>query len=194
MCFVSSKSFFLPSLIKVSAKFLASLSESIATRISPAFGTSFKPRISTGIEGPASLTRCPLSSTIALILPWHAPAATWSPTFNVPFCTSTVATGPRPLSSSASITIPLALRFGFAFNSCTSAVKRIISSKSSIPSFVCADTGTKMVEPPQSSGISSYSVSSCFTFSILALGLSILLTATIISTPAAFAWLMASIV
>ena len=51
-----------------------------------------------------------------------------------------------------------------------------------------------MVEPPQSSGISSYSVSSCFTFSILALGLSILLTATIISTPAAFAWLMASIV
>ena len=44
------------------------------------------------------------------------------------------------------------------------------------------------------SGISSYSESSCFTRSILALGLSILLIATMISTPAAFAWLIASTV
>jgi len=51
-----------------------------------------------------------------------------------------------------------------------------------------------MVLPPQSSGISSYSVSSCFTRSILALGLSILLIATTISIPAAFAWLIASTV
>ena len=57
-----------------------------------------------------------------------------------------------------------------------------------------ADTGTKMVLPPQSSGISSYSASSCFTLSIFALGLSILLTATMISIPAAFAWLIASTV
>mgnify|MGYP000837556855 CR=1 FL=1 len=57
-----------------------------------------------------------------------------------------------------------------------------------------ADTGTKMVLPPQSSGINSYSASSCFTFSILAFGLSILLTATMISMPAAFAWLIASTV
>ena len=48
--------------------------------------------------------------------------------------------------------------------------------------------------PPQSSGISSYSESSCLTLSIFALGLSILLTATIISTPAALAWLIASTV
>ena len=92
------------------------------------------------------------------------------------------------------MTRPLALRFGFAFNSSTSAVKRIISSRLSIPSFVCADTGQKIVLPPQSSGISSYSDNSCFTRSIFALGLSILLIATMISTPAAFAWLIASTV
>ena len=48
--------------------------------------------------------------------------------------------------------------------------------------------------PPQSSGISSYSESSCFTRSTFAPGLSILLIATMISTPAAFAWLIASTV
>ena len=117
-----------------------------------------------------------------------------SPTRRVPFCTSTVATGPLPLSSSASITRPLPLRFGFAFNSRTSAVRSTISRRSVTPSLVCAETGTKIVLPPQSSGISSYSDSSCFTLSILALGLSILLMATMISTPAAFAWLMASTV
>ena len=57
----------------------------------------------------------------------------------------------------------LRARFGFAFSSITSAVRRIISRRSWIPSCVCADTGTKIVLPPQSSGISSYSVSSCFT-------------------------------
>ena len=99
-----------------------------------------------------------------------------------------------PLSSSASITRPLARRFGLAFNSFTSAVRRIISSSSGIPSLVCADTGTNTVFPPQSSGISSYSASSCFTRSTFADGLSILLMATMISTPAAFAWLIASTV
>ena len=117
-----------------------------------------------------------------------------SPTFKVPFCTRTVATGPLPLSNCASITRPLAFRLGLAFNSFTSAVKRIISRSSGMPSFVWADTGTNTVLPPQSSGISSYSESSCFTRSTLALGLSILLTATMISTPAALAWLMASTV
>ena len=162
--------------------------------VSPAAGTLFKPMISTGVEGPASFTRLPLSSTMARTLPYALPHAIGSPTFNVPFCTSTVATAPLPLSSFASITTPLALRFGFAFNSHTSAVRRIISSSWSIPSPVRADTGTKIVLPPQSSGISSYSESSCFTRSIFALGLSILLIATMISIPAAFAWLIASMV
>ena len=140
------------------------------------------------------MTRLPLSSIIALTLPCAEPAAIASPTRSVPFCTSTVATGPLPLSSCASNTRPLARRFGFAFNSITSAVRRIISISSSRPSPVLADTGTKIVLPPQSSAINSYSVNSCFTRSTLALGLSILLTATIISTPAAFAWLIASTV
>ena len=98
------------------------------------------------------------------------------------------------MSSSASITIPLAFLSGLALSSRTSAVRRIISRRLSIPSLVCADTGQNIVDPPQSSGISSYSVSSCFTLSILALSLSILLMATIISIPAAFAWFIASTV
>ena len=69
LAFVSSSSRSLPSLTKVSAKFLASLSFSHATKISPAFGTSERPRISTGVEGPASFTLLPLSSIIARTLP-----------------------------------------------------------------------------------------------------------------------------
>ena len=140
------------------------------------------------------MTLLPLSSIMALTLPWLAPAEIKSPTCSVPFCTSTVATGPRPLSSSASITRPLAFLFGFAFNSMISAVKRIVSNRSSKPSPDLADTGTNSVDPPQSTGINSYSVISCFTRSILALGLSILFTATMISMPAALAWLIASTV
>ncbi len=170
------------------------MSFSCARNTSPALGTSDNPRISTGVEGVASFTLLPLSSIMALTLPWHAPAETKSPTCSVPFCTRTVATGPRPLSSSASITSPLARLLGFAFSSIISAVRRIVSSKSSIPSPDFADTGTNSVFPPQSVATSSYSVSSCFTLSILADGLSILFTATTISMPAAFAWLMASTV
>ena len=191
---MSSNKCFLFSATKVWAKDFASLSLSKATRISPAFGTSLKPRISTGTDGPALFTRRPLSSIMARTLPEHAPAAMKSPTWSVPFCTRIVATGPLPLSSSASTTRPLACRFGFAFNSATSATRSIISRRVSIPSPVWADTGTKIVLPPQSSGISSCSESSCFTRSMLALGLSTLLIATTISIPAAFAWLMASTV
>ena len=170
------------------------MSFSWAINTSPALGTSESPRISTGVEGIASFTLLPLSSIIALTLPWLAPADMKSPTCRVPFCTSTVATGPRPLSSSASITRPLARLWGFAFNSRISAVKRIVSKSVSIPSPDLAETGTNSVVPPQSTGISSYSVISCFTLSILAPGLSILLTATMISIPAALAWLIASTV
>ena len=117
-----------------------------------------------------------------------------SPTRRVPFCTSTVATGPRPLSSSASMTRPLARLSGLAFSSRISAVSRIVSSRLSMPSPVFAETGTNSVLPPQSVATNSYSVSSCFTRSMLAEGLSILFTATKISMPAALAWLMASTV
>ena len=66
---VSSISLFLPSEMKVSAKLLASFSFSVATNTSPALGTSLRPRISTGVEGPASFTRRPRSSIMARILP-----------------------------------------------------------------------------------------------------------------------------
>ena len=92
------------------------------------------------------------------------------------------------------MTRPLAFLLGFAFSSMMSAVSRIMSSSWSIPSPLFADTGANTVLPPQSSGISSYSASSCFTRSMFAEGLSILFTATMISTPAAFAWLIASTV
>ena len=67
--FVSSINLFLLSEIKVSAKLLASFSFSGCTNTSPAFGTSLRPRISTGVDGPASLTRRPLSSIIARTRP-----------------------------------------------------------------------------------------------------------------------------
>ena len=63
-----------------------------------------------------------------------------------------------------------------------------------MPNSVCAETGSQMTSPPQSSGTSSCSVSSCLTRSGLAVGLSILLMATMMGTPAALEWLMASTV
>ena len=48
----------------------------------------------------------PWSSTRALTLPQAAPATIGSPTRRVPRWTMTVATGPRPISSSASRTTP----------------------------------------------------------------------------------------
>ena len=90
--------------------------------------------------------------------------------------------------------IPFACLSGFALYSLTSAISRILSSSSSIPIPVCADTGIHMTSPPQLSGISSYFVSSCRTASGFAPCLSILLIATIISSPASLAWLIASTV
>ena len=162
--------------------------------LSPAAGTSESPNISTGIDGPADLIFFPVSSNIALILPYVDPTSIESPTFNVPFWTSRLATGPLPLSSFASITVPFAFLFGFAFNSSISEVKRTISSNVLIPSPCFAETGTHTVSPPQSSAIKPYSVNSCLTLSILAFGLSILFIATTIGTPAALQWFIASFV
>ena len=110
-----------------------------------------------------------------------------SPTDSVPSCTSTVATGPRPLSSFASSTVPDALRFGLALSSRMSLDSRIISSSVSMPVFWRADTSTVTVWPPHSSGIRPSSVNSRFTRSGWAFGLSILLIATTIGTLAALA-------
>ena len=74
-------------------------------------------------------------------------------TCSVPLRTSTVAVGP-PGSTPDSITLPLAWRLGFAFNSSKSAWSKIISSNLSTPCLVSAEHSTKMVSPPQSSGTS----------------------------------------
>ena len=55
-------------------------------------------------------------------------------------------------------------------------------------------TGTPSTSPPKSSSTTSWLSSSCFTWSGLASGRSILLIATTIGTLAALAWLIASIV
>ena len=101
-------------------------------------GTSFRPSTSTGVDGPASRTARPSSSVIARTLPHAAPARRMSPACRVPSCTMTRATGPRPRSRSASITVPLARFFGLALSSSTSAWRSTASSSSSMP---CARLG-----------------------------------------------------
>ena len=88
---------------------------------SPAFGTSDKPITSTGIEGPAFLTFLPISSSIPLTLPKELPAKIVSPGLRKPDWTKSVVTGPRPLSSLPSTTMPLAGVLVAAFNSSISA-------------------------------------------------------------------------
>ena len=53
--------------------------------ISPACGTSEKPKISTGIDGRATLTFSPRSFVMARTLPYAVPARTVSPTRREPF-------------------------------------------------------------------------------------------------------------
>src|SRR5574340_954532 len=81
-----------------------------------------------------------------------------------------------------------------ALRSRISAWRRIFSSNSLMPSRCLADTSAKRTSPPHSSETTPAWDNSRFTRSGLALGLSILLTATTRGTPAALAWLMASVV
>ncbi len=75
-------------------------------KLSPALGTAVRPSTITGRDGSASVTCSPLSSSIARTRPKASPQTIESPTRRVPRCTSTVATGPRPLSRCASIAMP----------------------------------------------------------------------------------------
>ena len=70
----------------------------------------------------------------------------------------------------------------------------MFSKSSLIPIPVFAEIGTQIISPPHSSITRPCSVSSCFTLSGFASGLSILFIATMIETSAAFAWFIASIV
>ena len=172
----------------------AVFSSGAARNSSPASGTVDRPSTWTGVDGPADLTCSPLSLIIARTLPHAAPATIGSPTLSSPLSTSTVATGPRPLSSWASITMPLARPVGLAVSSSSSATTCSCSIRSSTPTPWSADISTTIVSPPHDSGTSSYSASCVSTRCGSALALSILLTATTIGTSAAWAWLMASIV
>ena len=117
-----------------------------------------------------------------------------SPEFSVPFCIRIVATGPRPLSTRDSSTVPVAGASGLALSSRKSATSKIVSSSFSMPIFFFAETSTNSVSPPHSAGIRLFSVSCRFTRSSCASGLSILLIATMIGTLAARAWSIASFV
>ena len=172
----------------------ARTSFSTASTVSPAPGTPDRPSTSTGTEGPAVFACLPLSSTSARTRPHSDPATTMSPVFSVPFCTSTVATGPRPRSSLDSITVPSPARAGLARRSRISAWSAMASSSLSRLAPVLALTCTSCTSPPTLSTCTLYCSSSLRTRSRLTPGLSILLTATISGTSAAWACLMASIV
>ena len=147
------------SCLRCSTSSRAMRSSATAWKSSPAPGTSPMPMISTGTEGPAASTFSPWALVMARTRPTAVPAMITSPCFRVPFCTSRVATGPRPLSSLASMTAPWAVRLGLAFSSRISAVRVTISSRLSMPSPVLAEMGQIMVSPPQASLTRPYSVS-----------------------------------
>ena len=90
------------------------------------------------------------------------------------------------------MTTPEASVPGLAFSSSSSATTWIVSSRSSSPCLVFAETSTNSVSPPHSAGWRSRCVSSVRTRVGSAPSLSILLTATTIGTSAARAWSMAS--
>ena len=73
--FVSASIFTLLCEIYVSEICLASFSLSTAIKISPADGTVSRPRICTGVDGVASVTRTPFELCIARTLPWEDPTA-----------------------------------------------------------------------------------------------------------------------
>mmetsp|Transcript_29449 Transcript_29449/g.74033 ORF Transcript_29449/g.74033 Transcript_29449/m.74033 type:complete len:346 (-) Transcript_29449:524-1561(-) len=173
----------------------ARASDSLAATMnsSPAEGTMLSPITSTAVEGPASLRLAWMPSVIARILPKAAPATVESPTRSVPFCTSSVAMGPRLRSRCASMTVPAARRSGCAKMSVTSDTSEMVSSRSSMPAPVLALMGIIGTSPPHSSGMTpACEAISCFTRSTSAPTLSHLLMATTMGTPAALACATAS--
>ena len=106
---------------RFSASSRTSLSVFIATRVSPASGTSLSPTMAAGVLGPISFAFEPSSSLIALMRPYVLPTITLSPTLNVPFLIMTLATGPNPFSTELSTTTAFASLVGSALSSIISA-------------------------------------------------------------------------
>ena len=188
---------FFPSLFSwalFSLKVFASFSFSTTMKSSPAFAAPLIPKISTGVEGGASLIFLPLSSIIALILPHLKPLTKNSPFLRVPVVTIIVATGPLPMSILDSRTIPVAFDSKSVFKSNISACKIIASTNLSKFNLVVAEISTIKVSPDKSSAISSCSNNWFLIFWGSASGKSHLLIATTIGTFAAFACLIDSTV
>ena len=107
----------------------ARASFSTTARRSPASGVPVKPSTSTGIDGPAlshDRRRCRRRARARGPIR-RRPRRCRRPC-SVPRWTSTVATGPRPRSSLASITVPSAGRSGLALRSRISACSAMVSS------------------------------------------------------------------
>ena len=129
---------------------------------------------------------------MSFTLPAKGPQMNGFPFLRVPLSTITVAVAPRPALTLASMTEARTLALGLARSSRTSACKAISSNNSSIPSPVWAETFIHSVSPPISEGTSSCSINWVMTRIGSAAGRSILLIATMIVLPAAFACLIAS--
>ena len=128
---------------------------------SPAPGTSPMPMISTGTEGPASSDLWPLWLVMARTRPTAVPAMITSPWCRVPFWTSRVATGPRPLSRRGLDDHAVGRAVGVGPQLTHLGGEDYHVQHLSIPMPVLAEMGQMMVSPPHSSGTSSYSVSCC---------------------------------
>ena len=121
--------------------FLASFSEAITLKTSPAATQSSRPKTSTGVDGPASLIVSPELLMSDFIFPFFSAATTMSPTFKTPFCTKKVPSGPLNRSSSDSNITPVAFPSTGALSSRSSDSSTIASKSESMPSFEIAETG-----------------------------------------------------
>mmetsp|Transcript_10145 Transcript_10145/g.31764 ORF Transcript_10145/g.31764 Transcript_10145/m.31764 type:complete len:373 (+) Transcript_10145:472-1590(+) len=171
---------------------LASLSVLCTVKMSPASGTPLRPTTVHAIDGLASSRRLPYESVSARTRADTAPTLSESPTFSVPFCTTTVAVAPEDFSRRASTTVPLASAVGLALSSAISEVSASASSRSSTPSPVLELSAMKGTSPPHSSGVSPTAARPFLAFSMSAPSLSILVMATTMGTPAACACATAS--
>ena len=160
---------------------------------SPGSGSAARPRISTGVDGPGLLQ--PLAVVVDEGADLAGDRARHDRVADAAACRPARARWPPgrgPCRAAPRARCRRAGFLGLALSSCRSATRRSISRSCSRFCFFLAETFTKTVVPPHSSGMSPRSESCCFTRSGWASGLSILLTATTMGTPAALAWSMAS--
>ena len=163
-CFSFRVFFFLLSFLDSLISF-ACFSESTCLSSLPVLGAPDNPYTLTGIEGVASVNSSPISFSRIRDLPYSSPTIIKSPFVNFPSLIRMVATGPLPLSTPDSITVPMGLPSNGADKSSTSDCSKIDSSKSSTPSPLIAETFTNITSPPRSSGIISKPIRSFLTFS-----------------------------